>query len=211
MRHCSNIKIEPLQLNEQSLSESEVKEDDNETEHTSTATPHPIEAKKKKKKRKKKSGKHTTNRRSSEDNADVSGCGGDHRKCVFRFVNIICSQRHQIDEISRTVREVDKLFGQTTILPVKSTNSHKATVLHSLLTVQHKNLNPSYEMKRMFGSRVVQAEQYAFGIFQLIVVARKTKFHFLLVETKDVMLVDHVRSSQLGWSRRKTIGHHYRN
>ncbi|KAJ6644186.1 Transcription factor 25 [Pseudolycoriella hygida] len=121
-------------LNEQSLSESEVKEDDNETEHTSTATPHPIEAKKKKKKRKKKSGKHATNRRSSEDNADI-------------------------DEISRTVREVDKLFGKTTILPVKSTTPHKVTALHSLLKVQHKNLNPSYEMKRMFGSKVVQAEQ----------------------------------------------------
>ncbi|KAG4075327.1 hypothetical protein HA402_003118 [Bradysia odoriphaga] len=121
-------------LNDQSLSESEVKEDDNETEHTSTATPHPIEAKKKKKKRKKKSGKHAPNRRSSEDNADI-------------------------DEISRTVREVDKLFGQTTILPVKPAAKEKATVLHSLLTVQHKNLNPSYEMKRMFGSKVVQAEQ----------------------------------------------------
>lgn len=121
-------------LNDQSLSESEVKEDDNETEHTSTATPHPIEAKKKKKKRKKKSGKHAPNRRSSEDNADI-------------------------DEISRTVREVDKLFGQTTILPVKPTAKEKVTVLHSLLTVQHKNLNPSYEMKRMFGSKVVQAEQ----------------------------------------------------
>lgn len=77
-----------LQLNEQSLSESEVKEDDNETEHTSTATPHPIEAKKKKKKRKKKSGKHTTNRRSSEDNADVSVLC--YHKTEFRFV--ICSK-----------------------------------------------------------------------------------------------------------------------
>lgn len=61
-------------LNEQSLSESEVKEDDNETEHASTTAPHPEQAKKKKKKRKKKSGKQSTssiNRRSSEDNADV--------------------------------------------------------------------------------------------------------------------------------------------
>lgn len=71
----------------------------------------------------------------------------------------ITFKTHQIDEISRTVREVDKLFGQTTILPIKSATPHKVTVLHSLLTVQHKNLNPSYEMKRMFGSKVVQAEQ----------------------------------------------------
>ena len=64
-----------MQFNEQSLSESEVKEDDNETEHASTATPYPIEqAKKKKKKRKKKSGnkQQASYRRSSEDNADVS-------------------------------------------------------------------------------------------------------------------------------------------
>lgn len=85
----------------------------------------------------------------------------------FCFVKNTCSEYHQIDEISRTVREVDKLFGQTTILPVKSTTSHKATVLHSLLTVQHKNLNPSYEMKRMFGSKVVQAEQYEFSNYYL--------------------------------------------
>lgn len=78
----------------------------------------------------------------------------------FVLLKIILSSRIQIDEISRTVREVDKLFGQSTILPVKSTTPQKATVLHSLLTVQHKNLNPSYEMKRMFGSKVVQAEQY---------------------------------------------------
>lgn len=29
----------------------------------------------------------------------------------------------------------------------------------TLLAVQHKNLNPSYEMKRMFGSKVVQTKQ----------------------------------------------------
>lgn len=63
-----------LQLNPQSPSESEVKEDDNETEHASAANnAHPYEqTKKKKKKRKKKSGKQmSSHRRSSEDNADV--------------------------------------------------------------------------------------------------------------------------------------------
>lgn len=53
------------------MSESEVKEDDNETEHNSTAAPNPKEIKKKHKKRKKRSGKHSTYHRSSEDNADV--------------------------------------------------------------------------------------------------------------------------------------------
>lgn len=52
------------------MSESEVKEDDNETEHNSTATPSRSEPKKRRKKRKKRSGKQVTHR-SSEDNADV--------------------------------------------------------------------------------------------------------------------------------------------
>lgn len=53
------------------MSESEVKEDDNETEHNSTTTPNPSEIKKKRKKRKKRSGKQGGYHRSSEDNADV--------------------------------------------------------------------------------------------------------------------------------------------
>jgi hypothetical protein len=60
------------QLNQQqSLSESEVKEDDNETENTS-GVPHNLDAKKKKKKRKRKTGRQISTKRSSEDNADVS-------------------------------------------------------------------------------------------------------------------------------------------
>lgn len=56
------------------MSESEFKEDDNETEHNSTAAPHRNETKKKRKKRKKRSGtgKHGAYHRSSEDNADVN-------------------------------------------------------------------------------------------------------------------------------------------
>lgn len=57
---------------QQSLSESEVKEDDNETEHNSTAAPNRTETKKKRKKRKKRSGTKHSYHRSSEDNADVS-------------------------------------------------------------------------------------------------------------------------------------------
>lgn len=56
---------------QQSFSESEVKEDDNETEHNSTATPARTEIKKKRKKRKKKGKPSASNHRSSEDNADV--------------------------------------------------------------------------------------------------------------------------------------------
>lgn len=65
-------------MNQQSLSESEVKEDDNETEHASTAANLPSgtggggAAKQKKKKKRKKKTKYTGNHISSEDN-EVSG------------------------------------------------------------------------------------------------------------------------------------------
>lgn len=65
------------------MSESEVKEDDNETEHNSTAAPNRTETKKKRKKRKKRSGKHGTYHRSSEDNADVC-----IKKDYFHFIEL---------------------------------------------------------------------------------------------------------------------------
>uniref|UniRef100_A0A182THS5 Transcription factor 25 n=1 Tax=Anopheles melas TaxID=34690 RepID=A0A182THS5_9DIPT len=162
------------QLNQQqSLSESEVKEDDNdETEKDAADGPvsvHLAEAKKRKKKKKKKTGKYISSsaRRSSEDNADIE------------------------DDFTRTVKEVDKLFGN---FPRDSTADHPhhhhhhhpphhhhhhqdggggggggpgegkaggagAVTAKSLLNVQHKNLNPQYEMKRMFGSKVVGDQQ----------------------------------------------------
>lgn len=62
-----------FQLNQQSHSESEVKEDDNETEAPKSCEgdPNHEAVKRKKKKKKKKSGKHVNPQRSSEDNADV--------------------------------------------------------------------------------------------------------------------------------------------
>lgn len=63
-----------FQLNQQSHSESEVKEDDNETEANKSCDGemHHESVKRKKKKKKKKTGKHVNTQRSSEDNADVS-------------------------------------------------------------------------------------------------------------------------------------------
>lgn len=137
-----------FQLNQQqSLSESEVKEDDNdETERDAaggTQNTNLVECKKKK-----RTGRYVANsaRRSSEDNADVE------------------------DDFAKTVKEVDQLFADYG----KSENS--AAVANrangtgdeagpsfsggkSLLTIQHKNLNPQYEMKRMFGSKVVADQQ----------------------------------------------------
>lgn len=154
------------------MSESEVKEDDNETEHASTATPHPVEpAKKKKKKRKKKASKQQAGavagqRRSSEDKSDVSVL------CNFRSAdrhpvpgpfepNRNVHANDQMDEIIRTLREVDKMFGCAgkSTAGAGAIASSTNPVIKQLLSVQHKNLNASYEMKRMFGSRVVQAEQ----------------------------------------------------
>uniref|UniRef100_A0A182K0P4 Transcription factor 25 n=1 Tax=Anopheles christyi TaxID=43041 RepID=A0A182K0P4_9DIPT len=159
-----NINRYDLLNQQQSLSESEVKEDDNdETEKDAADGPvsvHLAEAKKRKKKKKKKTGKYISSsaRRSSEDNADIE------------------------DDFTRTVKEVDKLFGN---FPRDSADHHHhhphhhhhhhhqdggpgdskvvggggAVTAKSLLNVQHKNLNPQYEMKRMFGSKVVGDQQ----------------------------------------------------
>uniref|UniRef100_A0A1B0GM61 Uncharacterized protein n=1 Tax=Phlebotomus papatasi TaxID=29031 RepID=A0A1B0GM61_PHLPP len=67
-----------------------------------------------------------------------------------------------VDVITKTVREVDKLFGESYELPASPVAKNTVgceLAGKSLLSVQHKNLHPSYELKRMFGSRVVQAEQ----------------------------------------------------
>uniref|UniRef100_A0A182Q545 Transcription factor 25 n=1 Tax=Anopheles farauti TaxID=69004 RepID=A0A182Q545_9DIPT len=169
-----NINRYDLLNQQQSLSESEVKEDDNdETEKDAadgSVSVHLAEAKKRKKKKKKKTGKYISSsaRRSSEDNADIE------------------------DDFTRTVKEVDKLFGNFPrdadgqqhhhahhhhphhhhhhgrpgsieggvegALVVGGASSGGVTA-KSLLNVQHKNLNPQYEMKRMFGSKVVGDQQ----------------------------------------------------
>uniref|UniRef100_A0A336KKI3 CSON009574 protein n=1 Tax=Culicoides sonorensis TaxID=179676 RepID=A0A336KKI3_CULSO len=127
-------------LNQASPSESEIKEDDDTERGDSYNFYNAEQAKKKKKKRKtkKRTGRYlsASQRKSSEDNADAE------------------------DDISRTVREVDKLFGtETAEQNAESFVSKDGLPSKSLLMVQHKNLNPATEMKRMFGNRVVQAEQ----------------------------------------------------
>lgn len=62
-----------------------------------------------------------------------------------------------MDEIIRTLREIGgKTSASGSSKPIGVTPN---PVIKQLLSVQHKNLSASYEMKRMFGSRVVQAEQ----------------------------------------------------
>lgn len=80
-----------------------------------------------------------------------------------------------MDEIIRTLREVDKMFGSAAgggksgtslasstsgaMLGTTSTTTTHNAIIKQLLSVQHKHLNASYEIKRMFGHKVVQAEQ----------------------------------------------------
>lgn len=79
-------------------------------------------------------------------------------------------ETEDIDEIERTVREVNKLLGEP--LPGCSSQSMNSAQWieqkpkEDILLVQHKHLNPYNELKRIFGSKTVQAEQrYAFIIY----------------------------------------------
>ncbi|CAK9798291.1 Transcription factor 25 [Anthophora quadrimaculata] len=71
--------------------------------------------------------------------------------------------KEDVDEIERTVREVNKLLGE----PLPSCSSQSTYNLQwteekskeNILLVQHKHLNPYNELKRIFGSKTVQAEQ----------------------------------------------------
>ncbi|XP_057655080.1 transcription factor 25 [Diorhabda carinulata] len=123
-------------LNQQSHSESEVKEDDNETEAAKSCEGEHHEIKKKKKKKKKKSGKHTNAQRSSEDNADV-------------------------DEVEKSLREVNRILGEdytSHTAPISQLKHDRTNVRKNILSIQHKHLNPNNELKRIFGPKIVQSD-----------------------------------------------------
>lgn len=71
------------------------------------------------------------------------------------------------DEITRTVRLVDKMFGSTSHhhhhhhhhQGNQQTELEKAEQLQNVLYIQNKNLNPQTEVKRMFGKVVNQEQQ----------------------------------------------------
>jgi len=119
-----------------SCSDTEVKEDDGE-ESSRAVGGQGAEITKKKRRRKKKTGKKLA-ARSSEDNLDL-------------------------DEVEASVRWVESTLGPGPSLP--STTSERrgsdanntADVSH-ILRVENRFLNPENEMKRIFGSRVVQSE-----------------------------------------------------
>lgn len=67
-----------------------------------------------------------------------------------------------IDEIERSVREVNKLLGEP--LPGCSNQILEAQWVdriskENILTVQRKHLNPYNELKRIFGSKTIEAGQ----------------------------------------------------
>lgn len=70
----------------------------------------------------------------------------------------------KIDELTRTFKEINQSVNdENTPLPENQSAAANSSLssTKALLAVQHKNLNPSFEMKRMFGSKVVQMKQYA--------------------------------------------------
>ncbi|XP_049827911.1 transcription factor 25 isoform X1 [Schistocerca gregaria] len=118
-------------LIQQSHSESEVKEDDNETETTLAAEGTQDEnvfVKRKKKKKKKKATKpvFTNNRKSSDDNIEVL-----------------------VEEL---------MPGENTDIVSVTNKDGKSEQIRPLLEVRRKNLNPNNELKRIFGSRIIQNE-----------------------------------------------------
>ncbi|EDW69489.1 ribosome quality control complex subunit TCF25 [Drosophila virilis] len=124
-------------LNQQSLSESEFKEDDNETEHPSAAIQANTAAKKKKKKRKKKVRSHG-NHISSEDN--------ERQDKYFEKVDPL---------LGKVYDAVPKQLEKT---PAPPTAAGAAGGGQKLLMVELKHLNQQNEMRRTFGRRVVKVE-----------------------------------------------------
>lgn len=68
-----------------------------------------------------------------------------------------------VDEIERTVREVNRLLGEPLAgCSSQSTNGVQWVEQKSkedVLLVHHKHLNPYNELKKIFGSKTIQAEQ----------------------------------------------------
>ncbi|XP_017074174.1 transcription factor 25 isoform X2 [Drosophila eugracilis] len=140
MRRDRKSHLNPFDLLNQpglSLSESEFKEDDNETEHPSAALPNATTnaAKKKKKKRKKKT-KSSGNHISSEDN--------ERQDKYFAKVDPLLGKVY--DAVPRQPAK------QVAAVPTGNSATKK------LLAVELRHLNPQNEMRRTFGKRVVKVE-----------------------------------------------------
>ncbi|XP_017137176.1 transcription factor 25 [Drosophila miranda] len=123
-----------------SLSESEFKEDDNETEHPSAALPNASAAAKKKKKKRKKKVKSSGNHISSEDN--------ERQDKYFEKDPLLgkvyyAVPRQSVKQQAAAAAAVGAAGGSAT---------------KKLLSVELRHLNSHNEMRRTFGKRVVKVE-----------------------------------------------------
>lgn len=153
-----------------SPSESDGQDDENhETEASVAQAGHKADetGKKKKKKKRKKSTRQQQNARSSEDNVEVIF---NVSTTSFKYIlgsmftptsvrpSLIFCFCLQDDEVERSVKEVNRILGEAAPAPsshhvLHSSGNHKCS-----LGVEHKHLNPSNELKRIFGSKIIQAE-----------------------------------------------------
>uniref|UniRef100_A0A6P4EG20 Transcription factor 25 isoform X1 n=1 Tax=Drosophila rhopaloa TaxID=1041015 RepID=A0A6P4EG20_DRORH len=141
MRRDRKSHLNPFDLLNQpglSLSESEFKEDDNETEHPSAALPNSTAtaAKKKKKKRKKKA-KSSGNHISSEDNE---------------------RQDKYFEKVDPLLGKVYDAVPRQSAKQLASAAAAGSSATKKLLAVELRHLNSQNEMRRTFGKRVVKVE-----------------------------------------------------
>ncbi|XP_076358427.1 LOW QUALITY PROTEIN: nuclear localized protein 1 [Tachypleus tridentatus] len=137
-------RFELLNSVEHSLSDTEAKEDDDREnepsgdqernkleKQDSTQSTDSLKRKKKKKKKKMK------NQKSTEDNLDDAE-----------------------DEIDASIREVNKILGEPEQSAITClVSGEKSPHEKSILSVDYRNLNPENELRKIFGSKVIQAEQ----------------------------------------------------
>jgi hypothetical protein len=73
------------------------------------------------------------------------------------------NQSHDMDDVDAEIQAVTKMFGEVAPPLSSEQPSPSAIDTKNLLTVEHRFLNADNEMRRIFGSRVVQSE-YRWGI-----------------------------------------------
>ncbi|XP_015171519.1 PREDICTED: transcription factor 25 [Polistes dominula] len=111
----------------------------------------------------------TINEKNDETNSDI--IKGKKKKKKRRKPEIGKMQQQtrkpeseeDIDEIESLVREVNQLLGEPSPGSSKENSEKPQWIVgkskESILSVQHKHLNPFNELKRIFGSKTIQAEQ----------------------------------------------------
>lgn len=81
------------------------------------------------------------------------------KKKIREKTNDKKEESEALNDIDSTLQEVEQILGGKNSAYIQDTDQSTLTSsMKALLTVEHKNLNPDIEMKRIFGSRVVQAE-----------------------------------------------------